>query len=53
MTNRKNIIDLAEKVGAEIQERDGRIWRVIWDDRVYGDGMLFDLITFSERARRT
>lgn len=51
MTDRKNLTSLAEKVGAHITERDGRISRIEWDGDAYGDGALFGLVCFAERAR--
>ena len=52
MTDRANIEKLAAKVGAEIQhDNQGRISRVTWGWNVYGDGCLFSLISFAEKAR--
>ncbi len=52
MTDRNEIEKLATKVGAEVREdRDGRLSRVIWNGRTYGDGALSSLLCFAERAR--
>ena len=54
MTHRKEIEDLAAKLGAEvIIGADGRIARVYYGFRSYGDGaMTGSLLCFAERARR-
>lgn len=52
MTDRKNITELAQKVGAQIVERNGRISRIEWAGGSYGDGALFSLVCFAERARK-
>jgi hypothetical protein len=52
MTDRNEIEKLAAKVGADVREdRDGRLSRVIWNGRTYGDGALSSLLCFAERAR--
>lgn len=54
MTNRTEIETLAAAVGATIRhDAEGRISRVIWAGRTYGDGALFSLLCFAERARMT
>lgn len=51
MTNRTQIEALAAKVGAVVRhDAEGRISRVTWAGRTYGDGAMFSLICFAERA---
>ena len=53
MTDRKEIIELADQVGALVKiGTDGRVSRVTWGGESYGDGCLFSLLCFAERARR-
>ena len=51
MTDRTTIEKLAAKVGAEVRhDATGRIARVIWSGRTYGDGSLMSLLCFAEKA---
>ena len=52
MTNRAELLALASALGATVTYDDGRVSRVRWQGRAYGDGALFSLICFAERARR-
>ena len=51
-THRTELHELAAKVGATLRyDSDGRVSRVIWNGRAYGDGCLSSLLSFAERAR--
>ena len=52
MTNRTELLALASALGAAVTYDDGRVSRIRWQGRAYGDGALLSLISFAERARR-
>jgi hypothetical protein len=52
MTHRAEIEALAAKVGADVYtDASGKISRVSWGWNKYGEGCLFSLLCFAEKAR--
>lgn len=52
MTDRAELLALASALGAAVTYDGGRVSRIRWQGRAYGDGALSSLVCFAERARR-
>ena len=52
MTDRTELLALASALGATVTYDDGRVSRIRWQGRAYGDGALSSIVCFAERARR-
>ena len=52
MTDRTELLALASALGAVVTYDAGRVSRIRWQGRSYGDGALLSLVCFAESARR-
>ena len=52
MTDRTELLALASALGAAVTYDAGRVSRIRWQGRSYGDGALLSLVCFAESARR-
>lgn len=52
MTNRAELLELAFRVAAmPLPDAEGRLARIQWNGKTYGDGCMDTLLDFAEKAR--